>query len=605
MKKMWGFFRDWSLKWKWLTLMALVMLPMMAVGFLVLDQFDDILLKHSLGATERILDKTELNLTEAIQSVEDISRYMIYSDDIQTFMTSSAHERTEHQLDTMIDQIRAFTTFQLMSKKYINSVSIQAADGTELSLGEPMHGDEEKWIRRAAKAKGKIVWSDPYTIHSGWGGSKQVITLFRVINDIESVNKPIGRISIRINAKELYQLMAAGTTPKEGNVFIFNENGTVLLGNHEERWTATYSDHGLIERVIDKAGVNFRYEQAGITYLVVSREMNKTGWYIVAMMKEEEILKEMQGIRVQFLATIMLSMLLALFVLIGFYYFMIRPVLELTKGTVRVEKGDFTVSVPIRSNDEIGNLGRRFNIMVATVKNLIDTQYKFKIKQRESELKMLLNQLDPHFLYNTLDTIRWTARLEKAVETSRLIEALSRHFRISLHKGKAWIKLHEEFKLVESYLELQKKRLGNLTYTLFVDARVSDAIVLKKVIQPLVENSIVHGFHGRKQNNRIQVRCYPQKQDLCIDVIDNGRGFDFNKIRTYIMDTTEHQSYALRNINERLINAFGTNYGVEIVENADSVAWIRLTLPLLWDEEEVERAMKSEGKKDGDQNADS
>src|SRR5690606_33732897 len=124
---------------------------------------------------------------------------------------------------------------------------------------------------------------------------------------------------------------------------------------------------------------------------------------------------------------------LGILALTGFYNFIVLPVVELTKQTRRVEKSDFSAQVPVRSDDEIGKLAARFNRMVATIQRLIDLKYKVELKQRESELKALQNQIDPHFLYNTLDMIRWTALLEKATETSRLIETLSRLFRLTLN----------------------------------------------------------------------------------------------------------------------------------------------------------------------------
>ncbi len=127
------------------------------------------------------------------------------------------------------------------------------------------------------------------------------------------------------------------------------------------------------------------------------------------------------------------------------------------------------------NKDDIGILGMRFNSMLATIRRLIDTKYTLEIKQRESELKALQNQIDPHFLYNTLDMIRWTARMEKASETSRLIEALSRLFRISLSRGKLLIPLSEELNYVRSYLILQEKRLGHgLKYTISMDEKKSE-----------------------------------------------------------------------------------------------------------------------------------
>jgi two-component system sensor histidine kinase YesM len=177
------------------------------------------------------------------------------------------------------------------------------------------------------------------------------------------------------------------------------------------------------------------------------------------MMDEGKVVKDLMAVYLSTWIMFFISVLLGILALIGFYYSIVLPIVDLTKKTKQVEKGDFSAQVNVRSEDEIGKLATRFNRMVATIQRLIDLKYKVQLKQRESELKALQNQINPHFLYNTLDMIRWTARLEKAMETSRLIETLSRMFRISLNRGKLWIPLREELSYVESYLQLQQKRL--------------------------------------------------------------------------------------------------------------------------------------------------
>lgn len=226
------------------------------------------------------------------------------------------------------------------------------------------------------------------------------------------------------------------------------------------------------------------------------------------------------------------------------------------------------------TQDEIGDLGRHFNNMVLTIKDLIDYKYKLELRQRESELTMLQRQMDPHFLYNTLDMVRWTARMEKAPNTSRLIETLSKFLRTSLSRTKRWSTLRHEFEFVRAYLELQQMRLGTkLTYNVEFEANLEDVPLLNKVVQPLVENSIKHGF-SVKTGGHIDVRAYRDRHTVVIEVRDSGRGFTAEakaRLREALLQgdaDEELKGHAICNIHERILIAAGEGYGVELVDEA-------------------------------------
>jgi two-component system sensor histidine kinase YesM len=198
-----------------------------------------------------------------------------------------------------------------------------------------------------------------------------------------------------------------------------------------------------------------------------------------------------------------------------------------------------------------------------------------EISNRESELKLLQSQINPHFLYNTLDMIRWTARLEHAMETSKLIEQLSKMFRISLNRGNHWISLKDELTYSQIYLELQKGRLGNhLTFTFYCDHEVLNAKVLKQIIQPLIENSIHHGFENFRTSRHIYIRCFREASQVIIDVIDNGKGFQSQDFQAYIRN-----GYALSNIQDRLYLAFRDEAQISIIPKDSPGAWVRVMIP--------------------------
>ncbi|MBE3596977.1 MAG: sensor histidine kinase [Hydrogenibacillus sp.] len=561
-----------------------------------------ILTVKAIDATDRILNTVERNVNTVIRDVEDISTYVIFSDDFRALMTLSDVEPNKPRLRQSAERITGFVLFHLLSKEYINSVMIEGTNGITMQFGEPVRGDETRWEKAADQAGGAIRWSNGYALTSDWGGRRQVISLFRVINDINDINRPIGMVRIRLNERSFYRLINVGVAPEVGSAFVLDRDGNVVSHRDVGLLGKPYPDTRLVARILgDPATSVFRYSQNQEEYLVVTREVKDTPWILVAIVNQRQVLRDLMGLRISMGIAMGLLMLLGILAFVGFYFSIIRPILELTEETRKVEKGDFKARVPVRSGDEIGTLGLRFNRMVGEIERLIDTQYRLAINQRESELKSLQNQMNPHFLYNTLDMIRWTARMEQAMETSHLIELLSRFFRLSLSQGKWWIPLEKEVQHVKTYLELQKKRLGDaLKYSIFIDEEIRQAFVLKQIIQPLAENCIVHGFKEKRENCRIQVRIYRSGDDrLWIDVIDNGTGVDAAKMNRALWDENG-AGFALRNIHERLAAAFGHGYGLEFLPVPDEGTWVRIKLPVLFSEEEVHHMMARVGNPDED-----
>jgi two-component system sensor histidine kinase YesM len=285
--------------------------------------------------------------------------------------------------------------------------------------------------------------------------------------------------------------------------------------------------------------------------------------------------------------------------------FVLKPIGALTREIKRVEKGDFTARVEVASKDEIGTLSRRFNRMVQEIQSLINTKYKLELKTKESELKAMQSQINPHFLYNTLDMIRWSARLEKAPDTGKSIEDLSRIFRHTLSKGNTWVDLEDELMSTKSYLELQKRRMGaKLHYSLFVETGLEKVPVMKMIVQPLIENSIEHGMGANKQTIHIDVRAYRMKEKLIIDVIDNGLGIEALNIKELKSSSPKsRQGFALQNIEKRITNTYGEAFGLNIVP-VKTGTHIQIRFPVLKEKNNELHLNQEEGEENDNENTD-
>ncbi|MFB5663423.1 sensor histidine kinase [Alteribacillus sp. HJP-4] len=574
-------FRYWSLKWKvFFIFVVLQSLMIAAIGAMFFYQSNQILQQQVIDTTQRDINVLRNNLENVFQELEEVSEYIIFNEDFNHFLTLSVEETERSEIYRLTRNLQSYVIFRLHNKSYFHSMMLRGSNGLTIETGDPLEGDENKWVDRAKDLEGGILWTDPYDMEIGWPPEDvKILSLFRIINDTNNIGTPIGDVRIRLDERKLYEFITGGTSEDERPTFLLRKNGMVMAHDEEERSGEVYQDENLIELLVNATQDTFRYEYEGEEHYVTYEEIDN--FYLVSMVSEEFILGELSGILRAMRMIAAGAVLAGILVMIGFYKAILYPILELTRETKRVEKGDFRAGVKVRSHDELGELSRRFNKMVSRVSTLIDTKYKLEIQKKEAELKALQSQINPHFLYNTLDMIRWSARLEQAPQTGKSIEDLSRIFRTNLSSGKLWIPLEEEIKNVHSYLELQQRRMGDrLSFYIVKEHGTARAPVMKLIIQPLVENCIQHGFNTLHSPNKIYIRAYQAADFLHIDVIDNGKGIHVKEINTMLeSEDSPPKGFAMKNIHDRLRNAYGNGYGLKAIKHSRQGAFIRIILP--------------------------
>ncbi|WP_077622269.1 cache domain-containing sensor histidine kinase [Sediminibacillus massiliensis] len=569
-------FRRWNLKKQFATVfLVLITLPTILFGILIYYQTTHAFKKQAEENTIARLEKNDDNLISIIRNIETMTSYMIYDESFKTFMTTPETEVQE--MRRVEENIKGYLTFQLMSNRYIDSILLSGEEGSSLEFGTPIQADESSLLEQARTMGGGPSWSDSYQVESEWGGTQKVVSLSRMINDIDNISEPIGLVRIRLDVPALYQAVETDAE-QQGDYFVLSESGEVVLHPDTSMVGDRFPDNNVIDLVMGSEQNVTTFQHGNDDYLLVKSPIEGTSWYSVVTVNEGEVVKGLYQVRSLITDMILLLILLGIIAFAGFYYFNIKRITELTAQTKQLENGDFSAKVNVTSEDEIGRLGARFNRMVVMIQQYIDREYKLKIKQKESELKALQSQIDPHFLYNTLDMIRWTARLEKAMETGQLIERLSKIFRMNLNMGKMWVTVEEEVIYIQNYLELQKSRMGErLQFSIYYDAEIKDAYIMKQLLQPLVENSILHGFKDLQGQGFINLRCYRKDEDLIVDIIDNGRGFPDPSDE---LKQDSSKGYALENLRERLGLAFGSSYSIEKVDRRQG-AWIQVKMPVL------------------------
>ncbi|MFC0215369.1 sensor histidine kinase [Paenibacillus chartarius] len=600
-------FKDLSLKWKSFIIFTLVLtLPTSIFGSYVLYQSNHILRSQAVESAAKVLDSISQNVASMADHVQSISSYMIYDIQFRSYFTYDDDAARQEDYLRLQDSIHAFSAFQMTSKGYIHSIQLEGSRGNApLLIGEQVQGDESDWVRSAMQAQGNFVWSMPYAVTNLWTGDQQyVISLFRQIKDINEINETIGFVRIRLNEQALLELIhSKGFAQTAGSVFMVDDKGHMMLHQDHARIGDVVAEPQLLKDM-SRGTQLISYANEADGSVIIARSIPHTSWYVVARIDEAEIISHLDSIRTAMKGMIIFSVMMGIVAFAGFYWFIMRPIIALTESTIRVEQGNFDTQAPVLSHDEIGRLSLRFNKMVRTIQRLIDTKYKLELQHKEAEFKALQNQIDPHFLYNTLDTIHWTARIENAFETSTLIVALSKFFRISLSQGKTYIPLRQELDYARNYLILQKSRVRfNLLYEITDDESLQDVLVPKKLIQPLVENSIIHGFPDWTGTGFIRIRCSSERMCLHIDVEDTGRGFRPEQMQHYAAGSSDG-GFALCNIQGRLSLLFGEGCGLSFHSIPGESNCVRITMPLLRSEAAIQSYTGRLGVPDESQSAD-
>lgn len=264
------------------------------------------------------------------------------------------------------------------------------------------------------------------------------------------------------------------------------------------------------------------------------------------------------------------------------------PIKKLHDVTTTITRNDLQALMTSDNVDEITELGMSFNIMIGKIKELLDSKMKEQENLKKAELRALQAQINPHFLYNTLDTIIWMAEAKKTAQVVEIVSALSRFFRISLSKGMDWITIGEEVERTRSYLTIQKMRYRDiLDFKIEVDDEVSENTILKLILQPLVENALYHGIKNKRQGGTIWVRAKRKNRDeILLEVEDDGIGFPPEKLtqlRAELDDDSGdiklESGFGIGNVNRRIRLYYGKPYGLSVRSEYNTGTCVTLVIP--------------------------
>lgn len=447
----------------------------------------------------------------------------------------------------------------------------------------------EEWFQKCLTLKGKAYFFIGKEFRDklrNLADKEYHFSIARAVMDTQSV-KPLGVICINIDKSFFRDICRDIMTIPGERVLILDEADRIVYDTEEENILKLVEQSGFNMPELTRSENKSSIQINGEKFLIDTVNSVSESLKLVRIIPEDKLFVNLKIMQQQFLLLILISVFLSLLLSIYLTYGITKPMKRLISTMRVVEKGDLSIRFSVRQKDEIGLLGRSFNKMIRKIEKLINIVYISQIRKKEAELDALQTQINPHFIYNTLESIRMMAELNDDAETSRMTFMLARLLRYSISTKKQKVTVKQEVEHLNNYLELQNMRFEDkFQLVVDLDEELYHAGIIKLVFQPVVENAIVHGFEGIEGKGVIRISGRHEEGRIVLCIEDNGKGIpaeqleELNrKINDFSQNDGEKGSIGLKNVNERIQLHYGESFGIRLCSEPDKGTVVILEFP--------------------------
>lgn len=476
-----------------------------------------------------------------------------------------------------------------------NGMMIEAVPASRVKTN--LDVTKESWFQDALDKTENQHFSIPhvqYIFDSSENQYRWVISLSRAVELTQGTSTAQGVLLIDMGYSGFEQLFDGVTIGKGGYVYLISSKGDMLYHPKMQLLDSGRIKENHLAAVSYKDGVH-QEEFNGEKRIITVKSVGYTGWKIIGVTPEHVI--SLNTIKTRLFIVFMIALILFILVLINSYISskITNPIKELEKSVGMLEEGGLETPVYIGGSYEIRHLGSSISSMAKQIRLLMDDIVSEHEEKRKQEFDTLQSQINPHFLYNTLDIIVWMIENEQKTEAVKVVTALARFFRISLSKGKSIITVRDELEHVRNYLMIQHMRFKNkFSYVIEAGGEVHKLACLKLMLQPLVENAIYHGMEFMDGDGEIRLKAWQKDDDLYFSVRDNGLGMTEERVKSLFdhdrqISSVKGSGIGVKNVNERIKLYFGEEYGLAIHSEPDEGTQITIRLPAVLYSEVLEK----------------
>lgn len=483
----------------------------------------------------------------------------------------------------------------MASRDDIINIFLAREDGTlvindgDFKRKEGMDFRKEAWYQSAILEESMVI-SNAHIQNMIVERYKWVVSLSSAMTD-DITGERQGVVLVDLNFNLIDDMLSNLSLGEKGYMFIIDADGDIIYHpKHELIYSGIKSE--AIDLILNSGDGHVTAAEGSRTKNYIVSTSDFTGWKVIATVYEDEMKPYDVITRQIYILISSLAIVIAIILSIIISKHYLHPIKDLSDGMDRFKNGDLDTRVDIAMENEFGELADDFNDMTVQIKRLIQENSQKEKAKRKFELKSLQSQINPHFLYNTLDSIVWMAEAGMNDDVVKMTYSLSKLFRISINRGSEFVSLEQELEHIESYLAIQKLRYGEkLDYSIEADPSLMSFRLIKIIIQPIVENAIYHGIKKTSGPGFIDIKVMELDGNIRITIADNGVGMDENTIAR-LLDKDGHRSISkggigVKNVDQRIKLYYGEAYGVTIESEVFEGTTVTLTIPKVYHNEEA------------------
>ncbi|MGH4137388.1 sensor histidine kinase [Clostridium sp.] len=527
------------------------------MALILYNSFFNIELHQDLNATKMAVEKSGNYVELYVDKLKVISNILVNNNETIDYLSESKNNEAEKNLSGLLNHT-------IESDPSIKSIIIVSKDGrlisNEKELNMSMSSDmmKEQWYVDAIRSSMPILTKARMQNFS-MDKDNWVISISQEIRDQKGNN--LGVLLIDVKYKIIDNFLNDLNVGAKDYVFILNNKNEVVYHKDTNYFISPQLQNNLIAESKMPEGYD-----AKIKSLIQSYKIKNTDWTLFGISS----LHELGVIKRNLIETIVLiSVVFLLIIAYSGSYFagrITRPIAKLEQAMRNIEENFTTVELSENGCYEAQSLAVHFNNMIQKIKKLLDEISQKEKYLRTSELNALHSQINPHFLYNTLDTIAWMAEFKDTEKVVSPTKALAQFFRLSLNGGNEITTIYNEFEHIKQYLYIQKQRYGDkLSCDFYYDENIKDVKILKIILQPIVENAIYHGIREVDRNGFINITAKKQGKNIIFTIRDNGDGFDLSLLqKEKSTKDVRLGGVGIKNVDKRIKLYYGEEYGVNI-----------------------------------------
>lgn len=568
-----------------LSFTAVAVVGMALMGLALFLRFSSSSNAQAEESSQQVLAQVNRNMDNYLRAMMRVSNTVYYQ------VIKDLDLATEEDLESSLDLLYENNRDSLVSIAVFSQEGQLIAAAPLAGLKASVFPHRETWFTTAMDQIENLHFSTPHVqnlFEDPDHRYRWVVSLSRQVELTRKGSIESGVLLVDMNFSGIEQICKDVTLPySQGYLYLIDGSGELIYHPRQQLIYAGLLEENNLSAADYSDGTHTETFQ-GQRRSVTVKTVGYTGWKLVGVVPRANMLDNYGQLMLFFLFVVFFSIFLLVFANLRLSEWITAPMKQLDRAVKELESGreqvDFTVDGPY----EVEHLSRSIQSMVSTLRHLMDDIMEQEAQKRRSELDVLQSQINPHFLYNTLDSVVWMTENGRTEDAVVMLTALARFFRISLSRGSNIIPLADELEHARHYLTIQKMRYKNkFSAQISAEDGVESLYTIKLIIQPILENAIYHGMAYADGDGEIQIHAFREGEDVLIEVTDNGPGMPEELVEQLLspngpaVSGAKGSGIGFRNVHQRIQLTFGPDYGLTILSEPDSGTTVRIRLPAL------------------------